>query len=125
MFKPYRKLAKLSLNLDKLSCINWRCIKFASISAIESESSAKAGSNDSNGKLEEAPSAEYPWLSLREVRELGRKGVVGREGGLLRDMDTDLLALLLSIVRLPKTNGDISYGSQGGQVQDVYMNRDS
>lgn len=61
---------------------------------------------------------EYPWLSLREVRELGRKGVVGRDGGLLRDIDTDLLALLLSMVRLPKT-GDILYRSQGGQVQDV------
>ena len=47
MFIPYKKLAKLSLNLLKLSCINCRCIKLASRSAIESENSAKAGSSDS------------------------------------------------------------------------------
>ena len=50
IFNPYRKLAKFSLNLDKLSCINWRCMKFASRSAIESESSANAGSKESKGK---------------------------------------------------------------------------
>ena len=52
MFIPYKKLAKLSLNLLKLSCINCRCMKLASRSAIESESSAKAGSRDSRGKVE-------------------------------------------------------------------------
>lgn len=53
MFMPYKKLAKLSLNLLKLSCINCRCMKLASRSAIESESSAKAGSRDSRGNAEE------------------------------------------------------------------------
>lgn len=53
MFIPYRKLAKLSLNLLKLSCINCRCMKLASRSAIESESSAKAGSRNSRGEVEE------------------------------------------------------------------------
>ena len=53
MFMPYKKLAKLSLNLLKLSCINCICMKLASRSAIESESSAKAGSRDSRGTEEE------------------------------------------------------------------------
>lgn len=53
MFSPYKKLAKFSLNLDKLSCINCRCMKFASRSAIESDNSAKAGSSDSSGKAAE------------------------------------------------------------------------
>ena len=53
MFIPYKKLAKLSLNLLKLSCINCRCMKLASRSAIESESSAKAGSRDSRGTVKE------------------------------------------------------------------------
>ena len=53
MFMPYRKLAKLSLNRLKLSCISCKCMKLASRSAIESESSAKAGSRDSRGKAEE------------------------------------------------------------------------
>ena len=53
MFIPYKKPAKLSLNLLKLSCINCICMKLASRSAIESESSAKAGSRDSRGNIEE------------------------------------------------------------------------
>ena len=53
IFMPYRKLAKLSLNLLKLSCINCKCMKLASRSAIESDSSAKAGSRNSNGNAEE------------------------------------------------------------------------
>ena len=53
MFMPYRKLAKLSLNRLKLSCISCKCMKLASRSAIESESSAKAGSRDSSRKAEE------------------------------------------------------------------------
>lgn len=83
MFMPYKKLAKLSLNLLKLSCINCRCMKLASRSAIESESSANAGSRDSRGKAEaeDAPGVKV-WLSRREVREEGRSGVEGREGGL-------------------------------------------
>lgn len=44
IFNPYKKLAKLSLNRVKLSCINCRCMKFASRSAIESASSANCGS---------------------------------------------------------------------------------
>ena len=53
IFIPYKKLAKLSLNLLKLSCINCRCMKLASRSAIESENSATAGSRDSRGNGEE------------------------------------------------------------------------
>lgn len=40
IFNPYRKLAKLSLNRVRLSCISCKCIKLASRSAIESASSA-------------------------------------------------------------------------------------
>jgi len=50
MFSPYRKLAKLSLNRDKLSCMSCRCIKFASRSAMLSEISAKAGSREESGE---------------------------------------------------------------------------
>ncbi len=84
MFIPYKKLAKLSLNLLKLSCINCRCMKLASRSAIESESSANAGSRESRGNAEEPVLGVNVWLSRRDVRELGRRGVEGREGGLLR-----------------------------------------
>ena len=46
---------------------------------MESASSAKAGSRDCNGNSDELPlTAE---LSLKDVREVGRKGVEGREGG--------------------------------------------
>ncbi len=72
MFSPYKKLAKLSLNLDRLSCISCKCMKLASRSAIESDSSAKAGSSDSKGNSEELLPAVKPWPSLKEVRELGR-----------------------------------------------------
>ena len=100
IFNPYRKLAKFSLNLDRLSCINCMCIKFASKSAIESESSAKAGSRDSRGNAEEVlPPGVNVWLSRSEVREPGRRGVVGREGGRLRE--EDLFAVLFSIVTEP------------------------
>jgi len=84
MFIPYKKLAKLSLNRLRLSCINCKCIKLASKSAIESESSAKAGSNDINGKAEAPDLGVNVWLSRKEVRELGRRGVEGCEGGLVR-----------------------------------------
>lgn len=70
-------------------------MKLASRSAIESDSSAKAGSRDSRGKVEEVlPPGVKVWLSRNDVRELGRRGVVGREGG----RDEDRLALLLSMV---------------------------
>lgn len=83
MFIPYKKLAKLSLNRLKLSCISCRCIKLASKSAIESASSAKAGSRGSRGDVEEPVSGVKVRLSRRDVRELGRRGVEGREGALL------------------------------------------
>lgn len=97
MFIPYKKLAKLSLNLLKLSCINCRCIKLASRSAIESESSAKAGSRESRGNAEEPVLGVKVWLSRRDVRELGRRGVEGREGGLLREAEVERLGLGKSI----------------------------
>jgi hypothetical protein len=50
IFRPYKKLAKLSPNRDKLSCMSCRCMKFASRSAILSESSAKAGSREDSGE---------------------------------------------------------------------------
>ncbi len=64
-------------------------MKFASRSAIESESSAKAGSIVSSGEVEDPPKiARMPRPSWKEVRELGLKGVVGREEGTwLRDVD--------------------------------------
>jgi hypothetical protein len=89
IFIPYRKLAKLSLNRLRLSCINCKCMKLASRSAIESDNSANAGSRHSNGKAEVPALGVNVWLSRRDVRELGRKGVEGREGGLLRDADVE------------------------------------
>lgn len=100
IFSPYKKLAKFSLNLDKLSCISCRCMKFASKSAIESESSASPGSSASNGNSDELPPAENPWLSLRDVREPERSGVVGLDGGLLRDIEADLFAPLFSMLKI-------------------------
>ena len=85
MFMPYKKLAKLSLNRDKLSCMSCMCIKLASKSAIESLSSANAGSKASSGKAEvltpKRPGVNV-WLSRRLVRDEGRSGVEGRDGGL-------------------------------------------
>jgi hypothetical protein len=81
IFNPYKKLAKFSLNRARLSCINCRCIKFASKSAIESESSAKAGSNASMGASDIPPTLDFP-DSRNDDREDGRRGVVGREMGL-------------------------------------------
>ena len=97
MFMPYKKLAKLSLKRDKLSCINCKCMKFASRSAIESESSANAGSSDSRGEKEVLVPGVKVWLSRREVRELGRSGVDGREGG-FRVADVERLGAEGSIV---------------------------
>lgn len=50
IFIPYKKAAKLSLNRARLSCMSCKCIKFASRSAIESDSSAKPGSRYSRGE---------------------------------------------------------------------------
>ena len=62
---------------------------------MESESSAKAGSRASRGKAELEP--EAPGVkdcdSRREVREEGRSGVEGREGGLLRVALVERLAV--------------------------------
>ena len=103
MFMPYRKLAKLSLNLLRLSCINCRCMKLASRSAIESESSAKPASSDSRGNTEVPALGVNDWLSRREVRELGRSGVDGRDGGLVRVAEVERLGCEISILvaRLP------------------------
>jgi hypothetical protein len=92
MFKPYKKLAKLSLNLAKLSCINCKCMKLASKSAIESDNSAKAGSNDSRGASDAPMMLDLP-DSRNDDREEGRKGVVGRDVG-RRLLEPDLFVLL-------------------------------
>jgi hypothetical protein len=92
MFKPYKKLAKLSLNLAKLSCINCKCMKLASKSAIESDNSAKAGSKDSRGASDAPMMLDLP-DSLSDDRDEGRRGVVGRDVG-RRLFEPDLLVLL-------------------------------
>jgi hypothetical protein len=92
MFNPYKKLAKLSLNLAKLSCINCKCMKLASKSAIESDNSAKAGSNDSRGASDAPMMLDLP-DSRNDDRDEGRKGVVGRDVG-RRLLEPDLLVLL-------------------------------
>lgn len=76
MFSPYRKLAKLSLNLDRLSCMICMSPMSASSVAIASESSAKAGSRTFSGK---GSSAED--LPCWEPRDDRRRGVAGRELG--------------------------------------------
>lgn len=70
-----------------------KCMKFASKSAIESESSANAGSKTSKG-TEDAPVLERA-DTPREEREEGRRGVVGRDMG-PRDPEVGRLALLLA-----------------------------
>lgn len=93
MFSPYKKLAKLSLNRLRLSCISCRCIKFASRSAIESVNSANCGSNASSGKAPDCEELCALFCELRrDERDDGRRGVVGREigercGGRLRELD--------------------------------------
>lgn len=98
IFMPYRKLAKLSLNLLKLSCINCKCMKLASRSAIESESSAKAGSRYSRGLVDEPGLGVKVWLSRSDVRELGRRGVDGRDGGFMREAEVERFGLETSIL---------------------------
>lgn len=67
---------------------------------MESASSANAGSRVLRGKSEDCVLALKLWLSRRDVRELERRGVVGREEGLMRVADVDLLVVLLSIFGL-------------------------
>jgi len=64
----------------------------ASKSAIESDNSAKEGSNASSGSSE-APLRDALPDSRNEEREDGRRGVVGRESG-LRDADVERRLLL-------------------------------
>lgn len=66
-------------------------MKFASRSAMESESSAKAGSRTSSGKAAVEVPGVNDWLSRREVREEERRGVEGREGGLVREAEVERL----------------------------------
>ena len=66
-------------------------MKFASKSAIESDSSANAGSKDSRGESDTAPMLALP-VSRKDEREEGRNGVVGREVG-RRLTEPDLLVL--------------------------------
>lgn len=85
MLRPYMKLAKLSLNRARLSCMSWKCIMLASRSDMASDSSAKAGSKALRGN-----NGPPPVLALadsrKEERDEGRSGVVGREA-LVRDVE--------------------------------------
>ena len=67
-------------------------MKLASRSAIESDNSAKAGSNASRGASDGPPILALP-DSRREEREEGRSGVVGRDRG-LRLPEVELFVLL-------------------------------
>ena len=69
-----------------------KCMKLASKSAVESDSSAKEGSNASRGTAD-APLKDALPDSCREEREDGRRGVVGRESG-RRVADVDRWLLL-------------------------------
>lgn len=66
-------------------------MKFDSRSAIESDNSAKAGSNISRGESEIPPALGLP-DSWNDDFEEGRRGVVGREVG-RRDFEPDRLML--------------------------------
>lgn len=83
MLRPYRKLAKLSLKRARLSCISWKCIMFASRSAMASASSPKCGSKALSGK---GASLLALAESRKEDRDEGRRGVVGRDA-LFRDVE--------------------------------------
>jgi hypothetical protein len=80
MFMPYRNPAKLSLKRARLSCISCSCTKFCSRSAMASLNSANPSCSPSSA-LEEAALRERWALSRSELREDGRRGVVGRERG--------------------------------------------
>ena len=92
MFNPYMKAAKFSLNRAKLSCINCKCIIFASKSAIESDNSPKEGSNASRG-TSLTPATLALDDSRKDEREDARNGVVGRERGCL-EFDAERVILL-------------------------------
>ncbi len=78
MLRPYKKLAKDSLKRARLSCMSWKCIMFASRSAMASDSSAKAGSNVLRGNGV-SPSPAERAESRKDDRDEGRSGVVGRD----------------------------------------------
>ena len=69
---------------------------------MESESSAKAGSTVSSGRVDDPPElARKPRASRKEVRELGLKGVVGREDGAwLRDVERLILPSAIDLISL-------------------------
>ena len=75
-------------------------MKLYSRVAIESLSSAKAGSSPSSGKADvlapRLPGVKV-WLSRKDVREDGLRGVDGRDGG-LREADVERFGLLSFIV---------------------------
>lgn len=68
-------------------------MKLASRSAIESDSSAKEGSNASRGTSSDAPLREALPDSRKDERDDGRRGVVGRDSG-LRVADVERFVLL-------------------------------
>lgn len=82
-FSPYRKLAKHSPKRARLSCMICRCMKFASRSAILSESSAKTGSSEAMEMEEMSVGRRLCEEERRELREGGRRGVMGCGGALL------------------------------------------
>ena len=67
-------------------------MKLASKSAIESDSSAKAGSNESSGTADAPPMLAFA-DSRKDDLEEGRRGVVGRDSG-LRVPDVERFVLL-------------------------------
>ena len=95
-FKLYRKAEKLSLNLDMLSYISWRCIRFVYRSVSESASSANVDSSVSRGN--ECVSVLGCDTDVRrESRDDRRRGVVGREGGHAGPLPLPLPLLLLLV----------------------------
>lgn len=87
MFIPYKNPAKLSENRLSDSCMSWRCMKFASKSAIPSLNSANWASNASSGLYAAAVEACCELRS--EFRDEGRRGVVGLEGIRVREADRE------------------------------------
>ncbi|EEP80576.1 conserved hypothetical protein [Uncinocarpus reesii 1704] len=106
IFNPYKKLAKLSLNRDRLSCKSWRCMKLASRSAIESENSANCGSSELIAGCSVCVPVGLPpkLCSRREDLELGRRGVVGREEGSGRDVERWLFGSMATSLKGRKYN---------------------
>jgi hypothetical protein len=127
MLRPYRKAAKLSLNRARLSWSSCTCIRLASRSAIPSENSAKAGSSSSSGRgsASRSSSGLSPWTrrrralaeSRRDEREMGRRGVVGREGG-LRERDAERRCSEMEPVGVVEAIGPVE-AEDGGDAATV------